>query len=68
MNGVITYRIVPDTLLLSALERQPMSLVLDALWGHQALDLGSLGVRLLALALGLDLTANDELADLGITR
>lgn len=41
-----------------------MALVLETLGRNQALDLGSLGVRLLALALGLDLTANDKLADL----
>lgn len=41
-----------------------MTLVLEALWGNQALDLWCLGVGLLALALRLDLTANDELADL----
>lgn len=41
-----------------------MTLVLEALGGDQALNMGSLGVRLLALALGLDLAANDVLADL----
>lgn len=41
-----------------------MTLVLEALGGDQALDMGGLGVRLLALALGRDLAANDVLADL----
>lgn len=41
-----------------------MTLVLQALRGDQALDLGGLGVRLLALALGLDLTANDVFPDI----
>lgn len=41
-----------------------MALVLETLGGNESLDLGSLGVRLLALALGLDLAANDVLADL----
>jgi hypothetical protein len=41
-----------------------VALVLEALGGDQALDLGGLGVWLLALALGLDFTADDELADL----
>ena len=38
--------------------------MLQALGSDQTLDLGGLGVRLLALALGLHLTANDVLADL----
>ena len=38
--------------------------MLEALRGDESLDLGSLGVRLLALALGLDLAADDVLADL----
>lgn len=41
-----------------------MALVLEALGSDKALDLGSLGVGLLALTLGLDLAADDELADL----
>lgn len=41
-----------------------MTLVLQALGSDQALDAGGLGVGLLALTLGLDLAANDVLADL----
>lgn len=41
-----------------------MALVLETLRGDKSLDLGSFGVRFLALTLGLDLAANDELADL----
>ena len=41
-----------------------MALVLQALGSDESLDLGSLGVRLLALGLGLDLTSDDVLADL----
>jgi hypothetical protein len=41
-----------------------MALVLKALWGNQSLNLGSLGVRLLALTLWLDFTTDDKLADL----
>ena len=41
-----------------------MTLVLQALGSDQTLDARSLGVGLLALALGLDLAANDVLADL----
>ena len=41
-----------------------MPLVLQALRCDETLDLGRLGVRLLAVVLGLDLAANDVLADL----
>lgn len=45
-----------------------MALVLEALGGNQSLDLGGLGVGLLVLTLGLDLAANDVLADLLTSR
>jgi hypothetical protein len=38
--------------------------VLQALGSNQALDLGSLGVWLRALFLGLDFASNDEFTDL----
>lgn len=41
-----------------------MALVLETLGRNQSLDTGSLGVRLLALALGLNLTSDNVLADL----
>jgi hypothetical protein len=41
-----------------------VTLVLETLGSNQALDLGGLGVGLLALTLGLDLTADDVLPDL----
>lgn len=41
-----------------------MTLVLEALGSNQALDARSLGVGLGTLLLGLDLTTDDELADL----
>ena len=41
-----------------------MTLVLEALGSDESLDLGSLGVGSLALALGLDLASDDVLADL----
>lgn len=41
-----------------------MALVLKTLRGDEPLDLGGLGVGLLALALRLDLTADDVLAEL----
>jgi hypothetical protein len=41
-----------------------MALVLETLRSDQTLDLGGLGVRLRALLLGLDLAADNELANL----
>ena len=60
----LTYRLILDLLGLAALERDAVALVLQTLRGDQSLNLGGLGVRLLALALGLDLTSDDVLADL----
>lgn len=59
-----TYGSVLDLLGLALLQCDAVALVLQALGSNQALDLGGLGVRLLALTLGLDLTANDVLAHL----
>ena len=59
-----TYGLILDLLGLAPLEGGAVALVLQALGGDQALDLGGLGVRLLALTLGLDLAADDVLADL----
>lgn len=42
-----------------------MALVLETLGGDQPLDAGSLGVGGLALTLGLDLSSDNVLADLG---
>lgn len=58
--------LVLDLLGLTALERKAVALVLEALGGDQALDAGSLGVGLLALSLGLNLAADDVLADIVI--
>lgn len=63
-NG--TYGLVLDLLSLAALEGKTVTLVLETLGSDQSLDLGGLGVRLLALTLGLDLAADDVLADLFI--
>jgi len=52
----------------AALECDPVALVLQALGSDQALDARSLGVWLRALLLGLDLTTNDEFADLHMSR
>jgi hypothetical protein len=51
---------------LAPLEGSAVALVLQTLRGDQPLDLGGLGVRLLALTLGLDLSSDDVLADLVI--
>ncbi len=63
-----TYGLVLDLLGLAALEGSAVALVLEALGGNQSLDLGGLGVGLLALTLRLDLAANDVLADLLTSR
>lgn len=49
---------------MTALECDAVALVLETLRSNQALDARSLGVRLLALGLWLDLTADNKLADL----
>lgn len=59
-----THSLVLDLLGLAALERNAVTLVLQTLGSDQPLDLGGLGVRLLALTLGLDLATDDVLADL----
>ena len=46
----------------SALECDPVTLVLKTLWGNETLDFWCLGVWLLALSLGLNFSSNDELA------
>jgi len=48
----------------AALEGHAVSLVLETLGSNETLDARSLGVGLGTLLLGLDLTANDELADI----
>lgn len=60
----LTYGSVLGSLCAAALECDAVALVLEALGSDQALDLGSLGVGLCALLLGLDLAADDELANL----
>jgi len=49
---------------LAALERDSVALVLETLRSDETLDTRSLGVWLGTLLLGLDLTTNDELADI----
>jgi hypothetical protein len=60
----MTYGSVLGGLCAAALECDPVALVLQTLGSNQTLDLGSLGVWLLALALWLDLTTDDELTNL----
>jgi hypothetical protein len=64
----VTYGSISGLLGVAALESQAVTLVLEALGGDETLDLGGLGVWLLALALWLDFTTDDELADLESTR
>jgi hypothetical protein len=59
-----TYSSIPGSLSVTALQRNAVTLVLKALRSNQTLDLGSLGVWLLALTLWLDFTTDDKLADL----
>jgi hypothetical protein len=59
-----TYSSILGLLRVATLEGNAMTLVLEALWGNQTLDLWCLGVWLLAFTLWLNLTANDELANL----
>ena len=62
--GQMTYGSILGSLSVTALQCNAVTLVLETLRGDQSLDLGSLGVWLLALALRLDFTTNDKLADL----
>ncbi len=49
---------------MTTLQCNSMSLVLKALGSDETLNLRGFGVWLLAFALGLDFTANDEFANL----
>jgi hypothetical protein len=62
----VTYGLVLDLLGLAALEGSAVTLVLETLRGDESLDAGSLGVRRLALPLGLNLSSDNVLADLRI--
>lgn len=61
-----TYGSILGGLCASALEGDSVTLVLETLGSDESLDLGGLSVGLL-VALGLDLAADDELADLKIS-
>ena len=64
VQGKRTHSSILGSLSVAALQRNAVTLVLEALGSNQTLDLGSLGVWLLALTLWLDFTTNDKLADL----
>ena len=64
--GESTYGLVLDLLGLAPLEGSAVALVLETLRSDQTLDLGGLGVGLLALTLGLNLATDNVLADLSI--
>jgi len=59
-----TYSSVFSGLSPSPLESNPVALVLETLRSNQSLDLGSLGERFLALNLGLNIAADNVLANL----
>lgn len=63
-QGRRTHSSILGSLSVAALQRNAMTLVLKTLGSNQTLDLGSLGVWLLALTLWLDFTTDDKLADL----
>lgn len=67
MHCRITYGGILGLLSVAALECNTVALVLQALRSNEALDLWCLSVWLLALTLWLNLTTNDELADLETT-
>ena len=67
-GGSLTYSLILDLLGLAPLECGTVALVLQTLGSDQALDLGGRGVGGLALTLGLDLSSDNVLADLGCRR
>lgn len=59
-----TYGGILGSFRVAALERETVTLVLQTLGRDQALDLGGLGVGLLAFTLWLDLATDNKLANL----
>lgn len=59
-----TYSGIFGSLSVTALECDTVTLVLQTLGSNQTLNLGCFGIRLLALALGLDLPTDNKLSDL----
>lgn len=64
--NLVAYRSILRSLRTTALERYPMTLVLQTLRSNKTLDSRSLTVTLRTLLLWLYLTANDKLANLRI--
>lgn len=62
------YSSILGALSIAALESDTMTLVLQTLRSDQTLNLGSFGVWFLAFTLWLDLTTDNELADLKIPK
>ena len=60
----MTYRSIFGSFCTATLDGHQMTLMLETLRSDETLDARSFGVRLLALVLRLNLTANDETADL----
>jgi hypothetical protein len=63
-GNISTYGSILGSLRAAALECDTVALVLEALGSDQTLNLGCLGVGLRALLLGLNLAADNELANL----
>ena len=59
-----TYGSILGSFRVAALQSKTMTLVLKTLRSDQTLDLGGLGVRLLALTLRLNFTTNNKFTDL----
>jgi len=59
-----TYSSILDTLDLTTLKCNTVTLVLETLGSDEALDLGGFGIWFLAFTFGLDLTADYEFANL----
>ena len=63
-----TYSSILGLLSVTALQCDAVALMLETLGSNQTLDLGGLGVWLLTLTLWLNLTTDNELADLNLSR
>jgi hypothetical protein len=59
-----TYGSILSVLCAAALECNAVTLMLETLRGDETLDLGGFGIWLCALLLGLNLTTDNELANL----
>lgn len=64
MEGIGTYGSILGLLSVTALQCDAVALVLETLGSNQTLDLRGLGIWLLTITLWLNLTADNEFADL----